>query len=285
MEKPAQFCAETNTVLLVADADNYESDLRAAVDLCVAGNVHLTVLLMMLAAPVPLGDYAAMSVAWIEVRDGDTGRLGKAVMSARATLETLGVSFEIHGSYPEEAWVEDDVGERARYADLTLVGTSLLANRRLRSHVVEGALFNSARPVLLSGNRQSVTLSPKKILLAWNSTIEASRALREALEMMKSADIVNIVLIDPKATQAANGEEPGSDVATYLSRHGIKVTVDRLPSSGREVSEVLVQHAIDTAADLIVMGAYGHSRVRERVFGGVTKAMLNAPVVPVLMIH
>lgn len=273
------------TVLLVADADNFESDLRTAVDLCVAGNAHLTVLLTMLAAPVPLGDYAAMSVAWIEVRDNDTGRLGKAVMSARATLEKLGVSFEIHGSYPEEAWVEDDVGERARYADVTLVGTSLKTSRRLRSHVIEGALFNSARPVLLAGNRQTVTLSPKKILLAWNSTIEASRALREALEMMKDADSVNVVLVDPKASQAANGEEPGSDVATYLARHGIEVIVDRLPSSGREVNEVLVQHAIDTAADLIVMGAYGHSRVRERVFGGVTKAMMEAPVVPLLMVH
>lgn len=273
------------TVLLVADAENYESDLRTAADVCVAGNAHLSVLLVKLAAPVPLGDYAAMSVAWLDVRAGDTEKLGDAVLNSRATLEALGASFDLRGSYPEEGWAEDEIGERARYADVTLVGTGLRANPRLRSHVIEGALFHSARPVLLSGNRQSVTLAPKKIALAWNSTIEAARAAREALEMMKNAEGVNVVLVDPKAASARNGEEPGADVATYLARHGIKVTVDRLPSSGRQVSEVLFQHAFDTAADLIVMGAYGHSRIRERVFGGVTKAMIETPVVPVLMTH
>ncbi len=273
------------TVLLVADAENYDSDLRTAADICVAGDAHLSVFLVKLAAPVPLGDYAAMSVAWLDVRAGDTEKLGDAVMNSRATLERLGVSFDVHGSYPEEAWAEDEIGERARYADVTLVGTSLKASSRLRSHAIEGALFRSARPVLLSGNRQSVTLTPKKVLLAWNSTMEATRAAREALDMMKNADSVNVVLVDPKAAPARNGEEPGADVATYLARHGIEVTVDRLPSAGRPVNEVLLQHALDNAADLIVMGAYGHSRVRERMFGGVTKAMIESPAVPVLMVH
>ncbi|MBD9649907.1 universal stress protein (plasmid) [Ensifer sp. PDNC004] len=273
------------TVLLVVDADNYDLDLRTAADLCMAGSAHLSVLLVRLAAPVPLGDYAAMSVAWLDVRAQDAEKLGDAVTNSRATLEGLGISFEVEGCYPEEAWVEDDIGERARYADMTLIGSSLEASSRLRSHAIEGALFRSAHPVLLSGNRQSVTLAPKKILLAWNSTIEAARAAREALEMMKAADSVNVVLVDPTAAPARNGEEPGADVATYLARHGIRVTVDRLPSSGRQIHEVLMQHALDTSVDLIVMGAYGHSRVRERMFGGVTKAMIEAPAVPVLMVH
>lgn len=273
------------TVLLVADAENYDIDLRTAADLCVAADAHLSVLLVKLAAPVPLGDYAAMSVAWLDLRAGDTEKLGDAVMNSRTTLEALGISFEVNGCYPEEAWVEDEIGERARYADVTLIGASLKGSSRLRSHAIEGALFRSAHPVLLSGNRQSVTLTPKKVLLAWNSTIEATRAAREALEMMKKADSVNVVLVDPKAAPARNGEEPGADVATYLARHGIKVTVDRVPSAGRQVAEVLLQHALDTASDLIVMGAYGHSRVRERMFGGVTKAMIETPAVPVLMVH
>lgn len=82
-----------------------------------------------------------------------------------------------------------------------------------------------------------------------------------------------------------NGHEPGADVATYLARNGIKVTVDRLPSAGRRVDEVFNQHAIDTTADLIVIGAYGHTSLRERIFGGVTKAMIEAPFVPVLMVR
>ncbi|TCN31002.1 nucleotide-binding universal stress UspA family protein [Sinorhizobium americanum] len=79
--------------------------------------------------------------------------------------------------------------------------------------------------------------------------------------------------------------EPELAAAAYLARHGINVTVDRLPSAGRRVEDILNQHALDMAADLIVMGAYGHSRIRERVFGGVTKAMIDVPTVPVLMVR
>lgn len=115
--------------------------------------------------------------------------------------------------------------------------------------------------------------------------MESARAAREAMELMESAEEVNVVLVDPSAAPARNGEEPGADIATYLARHVVNVTVDRLPSAGRRVEEVLNQHAIDTSADLIVMGAYGHTRLRERIFGGVTKAMIERPIVPVLMVH
>ncbi|CCE97258.1 universal stress protein [Sinorhizobium fredii] len=273
------------TILLVIDANQHENDLAAAADLCAAANAHLSVLLVKLAAPPPLGEYAAMSVAWLDERAEDMQQLEKAVQRARETLKGLGISFEANGIYCETAWADDDVGTRARYADVTLIGASLKTDAPLRARAIDGALFYSARPVLLAADRQSVTLRPKKIVLAWNSTMEAARAAREALEIMASAEEVNVVLVDPRAASTKNGEEPGADVATYLTRHGIKVTVDRLASARRRVEEVLNQHAIDTSADLIVMGAYGHTRLRERIFGGVTKAMIEAPIVPVLMVH
>lgn len=91
------------------------------------------------------------------------------------------------------------------------------------------------------------------------------------------------MLVDPLEGDEDQGAEPGADAAAYLARHGIKVTVDRLPSQGRTVASVLRRHATDTAADLLVMGAYGHSRLRERIFGGVTSAMIEEPTLPVLM--
>ncbi|MDK1491249.1 universal stress protein [Sinorhizobium sp. 7-81] len=273
------------TILLVLDAERHENDLTAAADLCTAADAHLSVLLVKLAAPPPVGEFAAMSVAWLDERARDKEQLDKAVEEARATLEGLGISFDANGMYSEMAWADDYIGERARYADVTLIGASLKMDSPLRLRAIDGALFYSARPVLLATNRQSVTLRPKRVLLAWNSTIEAARAAREALEMMESAEEVNVVLVDPAAASAKNGEEPGADVATYLARRGIKVTVNRLPSAGRRVDEVLNQHALDTSADLIVVGAYGHTRLRERIFGGVTRAMIEAPIVPVLMVH
>ncbi|WP_018237662.1 universal stress protein [Ensifer sp. BR816] len=272
-------------ILLVISADEHANDITAAADLCAAADAHLSVLLVKLAAPPPIGDFAVLSAAWLEERASDIKHLDEAVERARATLKGLGISFDANGIYCETAWADDDVGKRARYADVTLIGTSLKPDAPLRARAIDGALFYSARPVLLAANRQSVTLRPKKILLAWNSTVESARAAREALDMMESAEEVNVVLVDPTAASARNGEEPGADIAAYLTRHGIKVTVDRLPSAGRLVEEVLSQHAIDTSADLIVMGAYGHTRLRERIFGGVTRGMIEEPIIPVLMVH
>ncbi|MEY9162453.1 hypothetical protein ABIE78_000572 [Sinorhizobium fredii] len=164
------------TVLLVIDANQNENDLTAAADLCAPANAHLSVLLVKLAVPPPLGEYAAMSVAWLDERAEDMQQLDKAVERVRATLKGLGISFDANGIYCETAWADDDVGNRARYADVTLIGASLKTDSPLRARAIDGALFYSARPVLLATNRQSVTLRPKKIVLAWNSTMEAARA-------------------------------------------------------------------------------------------------------------
>ncbi|MFC0807183.1 universal stress protein [Ensifer sp. P24N7] len=273
------------TILLIIGANDQEKDLAAAADLSATAGAHLSVLVVQLAAPPAVGDYAALSVALLDERAEEMKQLDEAVKRARATLKDLGISFDANGIYCQTAWADDDVGSRARYADVTLIGASLQTDPSLRSRAIDGALFYSARPVLLATNRQPVTLRPKKILLAWNSTMESARAAREAMALMESAEEVNVVLVDPSAAPARNGEEPGADIATYLARHIVNVTVDRLPSAGRRVEEVLNQHAIDISADLIVMGAYGHTRLRERIFGGVTKAMIERPIVPVLMVH
>jgi nucleotide-binding universal stress UspA family protein len=274
------------TILSVIGVDNFEDDLQAAAGICMASGAHLTALVVKLAAPPPLGDYAAtMSEAWLEEREKDIAELGKGVKDAKAMLARTGISFQVDSTYSEFAWADNEIGQRARYTDLTLVCSGLAANAELRARTVNGALFNSARPVLLVPKGRRASLKPKKVLLAWNSHIEAARAVREALEPMSGADLVHVTMVDPEASSAESGEEPGADVAAYLARHGIKVTVDRLPGSGRRVEEVINQHALSIGADLIVMGAYGHSRMRERIFGGVTKSMIDTAAAPVLMVH
>ena len=94
---------------------------------------------------------------------------------------------------------------------------------------------------------------------------------------------MRIALIDPAEGESGHGAEPGADVAAYLARHGVKVTVDRVPRQGKSVASMLRQHAVDTTAELLVMGGYGHSRLRERIFGGVTKSMLDRPPLPIFM--
>jgi nucleotide-binding universal stress UspA family protein len=128
-----------------------------------------------------------------------------------------------------------------------------------------------------------MTTSPKSVLLAWDSSNEAARAARQSLDFLKASDTVHVTLIDPVSSATANGEEPGADIAAYLARHGINVEVDRVPSGGRRVDEALRQHALDVAADLIVMGAYNHPRLQQRLFGGVTQSMLKDSTVPMFL--
>ena len=198
-------------------------------------------------------------------------------------MRQVALSSDLSSEYQDIAWTDEAIGRRARYADLTVVGPEMLARETLKDKVIEGALFSSGKPLLLVPEGSRPTLKPNRVMIAWDSRIEASRAVRESLEILTGAEEVRIVLVDPAEGESGQGAEPGADVATYLARHGAKVTVDRLPSQGKTIAAMLRQHAVDTAAELLVMGAYGHSRLRERIFGGVTKSMLDSAPLPILM--
>jgi nucleotide-binding universal stress UspA family protein len=193
------------------------------------------------------------------------------------------VSGDVVSDYEEVGWADEMVGRRARYADLTLAGPELLASETLRQKVIEGALFWSGKPLLLVPENARPSLNPKRVLVAWDTRIEATRAVREALDLLAAADEVHLAIVDPVEGERSHGEEPGADVATFLARHGVNVTVDRLPSENHSVAEVLRRHAVDTDAEVLVMGAYGHSRLRQRIFGGVTRSMLENPPLPVFL--
>ena len=272
------------TILTVAGLERGDADIDLAAALCAETGAHLSVYVVALAAPPPVGAYAAMiSDAWVQERQIDTERLEERLAALTSRLAAGDVSADVSGAYPEAAWADDDIGRRGRYADLTVIGPDMLASETLGEKVIEGVLFSSAKPLLLVPAGATPTLQPKRVMVAWDSRVEASRAVREALDVLKAADEVRLVLVDPEEGEDAHGEEPGADAAAYLVRHGIRVSVDRLPSSGRPVAEVLRRHALDMAADMIVMGAYGHSRLRQRILGGVTRSMIEEPPLPVLM--
>jgi nucleotide-binding universal stress UspA family protein len=272
------------TILAVAGLDHGDHDIDLAASICEGVSAHLSVYVVAFAAPPPVGTYAAMiSDAWVQERQADATRLEERLAAITARLSGRDVTADISGAYPETAWADDAIGRRARYADLLLVGPEMLAAGLLKEKTIEGALFSSGKPVLLVPEGAPATLNPKRVMVAWDSRIEASRALRESLDILKTAEEVRLVLVDPEEGEDAHGDEPGADAAIYLVRHGVRVGVDRLPSSGRPVVEVLQRHATDMGAEMIVMGAYGHSRLRQRILGGVTRTMIENPPMPVLM--
>ncbi|TIT94290.1 MAG: universal stress protein [Mesorhizobium sp.] len=272
------------TLLTVTGPDHGDHDLKLAAGLCEEINAHLSVLVLLIAAPPSGGGYAAVvSPAWLAEREAGIEMLESRSSAVSKILSESPVSADLSSDYPEQSWADEVIGRRARYADLTIVGPEMLASHVLKEKVIAGGLFASGKPVLLVPKGARGTLKPKRVLVAWDASLEASRAVREPLDILAGANEVRIVMIDPIEDERHHGAEPGADVATYLSRHGVKVMVDRLPSSNHSIAEVLRQHAVDTGAELMVMGAYGHSRLRERIFGGVTMSMLEEPGLPILM--
>lgn len=273
------------TILTVAGPDAlWEGDLKLAAGLCEQTEAHLSVLVTAMAASPPIGEYAAVvSDGWLQERQDDLKHLDARKDEISAFIAASAVSGDVVSGYPELAWADEMIGRRGRYADLTLAGPGLLKTETLKEKVIEGALFWSGKPVLLIPEGARPTLEPKRILVGWDTRIEATRAVREALELLAAADEVRLALVDPAKGERSHGEEPGADVATFLARHGVNVTVDRLPSENHSVADVLRRHAVDTGAQMLVMGAYGHSRLRERIFGGVTRSMLETSPVPLFL--
>jgi nucleotide-binding universal stress UspA family protein len=233
----------------------------------------------------PMGSYEVASMAWVEERQRKVDRLADKTADIKVLLSRSQTSYDVQEIYTEFAWADEDIAERALYADLVLIGPQASSDEELRRRVIDGALFRSPTPMLINPKKTNVGLFPKAILLAWDSSDEASRAARQSIEFLQAAESVHVTLVDPLAFTSANGEEPGADVATFLARHGVKVDVDRVSSGGRRVDEVLRQHAVDVAADMIVMGAYNHSRLQQRLFGGVTKSMLEETNIPLFLAH
>ncbi|MEK1887144.1 MAG: universal stress protein [Phyllobacterium sp.] len=272
------------TMLTIVDVRQSDEDLNTAIELCSEINAQLSVVVMTIATLPPLGDYPIGTAdAWVKDRHHDLEAISKRVDAVETMVKNAGISATVVDEYPEPARISQVIGRHARYTDATIIGSGLLRNDLLITTVVDGALFESGRPILITPHGSKPTLRPKCVLLAWDSGVECVRAAREALDIMVSAKEVHVTLIDPDTSSIVNGPEPGADIAAYLAHHGVKITVDRLPSGGKAIADVLKQHATDISAGLIVMGAYGHSRMRERIFGGVTRSMIDEPQLPVLM--
>ncbi|MEP7453428.1 universal stress protein [Phyllobacterium sp. SB3] len=274
------------SLLSVVEVNQSSHDLKMAIDMCSEINAQLCVTVFGVASLPPIGDYAlGTAELWLKERQQTLAAIDKRIEEVETLVSHADISASVIDEYPELAKLGHIIGRHARYTDATIIGPDLLANEELRSRVIEGALFESGKPIFLVPHGTKPTLRPKQVLLAWDSGLECTRAAREALDIMACAEEVHVTMIDPDSSTVASGPEPGADIAAYLAHHGVKITVDRIPSANYAVANVIKQHAIDIAADLIVMGGYGHTRLRERIFGGVTRSMIDDPGLPILMAH
>ncbi len=171
---------------------------------------------------------------------------------------------------------------RSRYADLVIVSQgNPEAQHGSSEDMVDDLILVSGRPVLVIPYIGAPDRFGKKVLVAWNASREAARAVADAMPILESADSVEVFAVEPNGI----GDAPGADIAEHLARHGIKATANRTAGLDIDVGDVLLNQIADSGADLMVMGAYGHSRMRELVLGGATRHMLQHMTVPVLLSH
>jgi nucleotide-binding universal stress UspA family protein len=174
----------------------------------------------------------------------------------------------------------------ARYCDLVVISQSALDEYtpRLRSDFPEYVVLNCARPVLVLPAKGPVGAVGKRVTVAWNGSANAVRAITSAIPMLQRAQEVNLVVLNAGTDANLHGDAPGSDMALYLARHGIGVTVNHAADCA-DPGEALLSFAADHGADLIVMGGYGHSRFSEIVLGGASRTALRSSPIALWMAH
>ncbi len=216
------------------------------------------------------------------MREGAFDRARATESRMRGLADTAGVALEWR---VVEAVDSGPAVLHGRYVDLNIVGQDDPDDPTPFDELAEAVVLGSGRPVLAvpyAGRFEDVG---GNVLVAWDAGREATRAVHDALPIIRPDARVNVLVADPAGNAAGGGAMPGVDIATHLARRGLVVEASHLVSDSVSVGDLLLSRAADLGADIIVMGAYGHSRLRELVLGGATRHILAHMTVPVLMSH
>lgn len=204
---------------------------------------------------------------------------------AEDVLGKSGVFWSTDDGVAQIADLGRHVAQHARFSDLVVLGRPYGRDRGAEAEpIVEAALFEGRTPVLVVPDDGEPMARPRTVMVAWNESVEAMAAIRKAMPFLTAADLVRIVVIDPPK-HGPERSDPGGMLSQMLARHGVNCEIDVLSKTMTRVSDILNRHATDTSSDMIVMGAYGHSRFREAILGGATRSMLEQAKVPVFMAH
>lgn len=275
------------TILVHVDLSHEsEQRIRIAASLALAQDAHLVG-----AAMTGLSRFAVDS---LQASSPDTMiATHQALLHQRANqaLDQFDAIAQMAGVTSFERRVVDDdaaagMTVQARYCDLVVISQADPDEPApaTMSDFPEYVILNCGRPVLTIPYAGRFDRVGKRILVAWNASREATRALTAALPLLQQATLVEVAAINPDQDLGAHGEQPGADIAVYLARHGVKVT-SLQENSEIDSGNALLSLAADRSSDLLVMGAYGHSRFREVLLGGATRTVLESMTLPVLFAH
>jgi nucleotide-binding universal stress UspA family protein len=225
-----------------------------------------------------------MSAGWIDAQRAEN------LAAAQQAVDRFEAATRKEGVSAEHQIVESGIGGAprlfasiARHFDLSIIGQTQPDLALPEDLLIEAALFASGRPVIVVPYIQVAGLKLDHVLVCWDHSRNAARAIADAMPLLVRATKVEIVIVSRKGRKLS--ELPGTAVAGHLARHGVNAQVTELIAPDMDVANTILSHAADAGATFIVMGGYGHSRLREFVLGGATRGMLQSMTVPVLMAH
>lgn len=206
-----------------------------------------------------------------------------AIAAFNESAQRAGVSYESRALGASLAGSAETFAAIARRFDLSVVGQAEPGRVAPEELIVEESLLSSGRPVLIVPYIQKGGLSLERVLLCWDATRGAARAIADAMPLLRKAKAIDVVTV--AGERAKSDEVPAADIGQHLARHGLSIEIKRIVATETDVASTILSHAADTSADFIVMGGYGHSRLREFVLGGATRGILSSMTVPALMSH
>jgi nucleotide-binding universal stress UspA family protein len=275
------------TALTIIAPDCATTRLRALTGIPPQDGVHLSFLVAGLVPSLPIWAYGSAPYGPVVFPENwhETYQDGAAAVTAKggeveALLQATAISGDVTTTYAASQNMAEEVASRAGLSDLVLIDDSVTAVQALFDPVLDAVLFRTPVAAVLNAASVDQVTKARHVLAAWDGSLPALRALHRALPILRQADMVTVLAVDPASPAAA-----GHDLATWLVRAGCKVTLRQAPRAGRDIADAILDTARDLAADLVVMGAYVHSRARQRFLGGTTQIMLTQKDIPLLLAH
>jgi nucleotide-binding universal stress UspA family protein len=255
-----------------------------AISVAAACDAHLAGLAFRYDPVVPISGAGYVPAEVIQMQEIDNEKATKtAIDRFMAASQRAGVSAEPLTLSASVAGVGDQFGRLARRFDLSIVGQAEPDSGPVEEVIAEAALFESGRPVILVPYIQKAPLKLDYVVLCWDGSRAATRAIADAMPLLRRAGRVEVLIVSNE--RGKQDEIEGADIAEHLARHDLKVEVRRTVAGDIDVADVILSHTADVGCDFIVMGGYGHSRLREFVLGGVTRSIFRTMTAPVLMSH
>jgi len=277
------------TTLMLIDVDTPDSVIANEAEISAQNQIHLSCLILgsgpeLSYSTLGIPPYGMPSIPedWGDQIEAAHQKQNERVQQVEQILSRSNVSGDVQSAFCVTSEFRLHVARKACISDIACIAPNLRDAQDTWREAAHGVLFLSPIGLMLNGSPGSPA---KHVFIAWDSSKAAARAVHAALPYLKTAYDVVIACFDPVATADADGADPGTGLAAWLSHHGCKVTVSQFPSGGKEIAQCIMDRARETGADLAVMGAYGHARMLQAIFGGTTRKMIGQTALPVLLAH